>query len=300
MRKTLLGIYLIIICIYLLPISSMAQNNKYIQRFVDLRAKIVDKNNGYFSPEGAPYHSIETFMVEAPDHGHQSTSEAYSFWIWMEAMYGRVQGDWAPLNSAWATLAKQTIPADTLQPTNSNYVLSGGKATFAAEYPQPSMYPSALDNSVPVGTEPVSKELYNTYGTSNIYGMHWLFDCDNFYGFGIKGASNAKPSYINTFQRGEQESTWETVPQPCYELFKSGGTYGFLDLFVKESGAPSKQWKYTNAPDADARAVQAIFWATEWAKAQGKTAGAVPAALASKMGDYLRLAMFDKYFKPIG
>jgi uncharacterized protein YjdB len=286
---------------FLLVYSNLfAQNNAYIQRFIDLRAKIVDPSVGYFSPEGAPYHSIETLMVEAPDHGHQSTSEAYSFWIWLEAMHGRVSGDWSALNSAWTTLAKQIIPADSLQPTSSNYVLNGGKATYAAEYPLPSMYPSALDNSVPVGTEPVSKELYNTYGTASVYGMHWLLDCDNFYGYGIKNSPNAKPSYINTFQRGEQESTWETVPQPCYDLLKWGGPNGYLDLFVKESGASAKQWKYTNAPDADARAVQAIYWAVEWAKQQGKSASVVPAALASKMGDYLRLSMFDKYYKPIG
>ena len=29
-------------------------------------------------------------MVEAPDHGHETTSEAFSFWIWLEAQYGRV------------------------------------------------------------------------------------------------------------------------------------------------------------------------------------------------------------------
>jgi hypothetical protein len=299
-KNNLLIAILIINCFVTIPINLLAQNNKYIQRFLDLRAKLVNPATGYFSPEGAPYHSIETLMVEAPDHGHESTSEAYSFWIWLEAMYGRIQGDWGPLNNAWATLERHTIPADSLQPTNSAYVTGGAKATYASEYPLPSMYPSALDGSVPVGTEPVSKELYNTYGTPNVYGMHWLFDCDNFYGYGIKGSPNAKPSYINTFQRGEQESTWETVPQPCYDLFTSGGKNGFLDLFVKESGTPSKQWKYTNAPDADARAVQALYWATEWAKAQGKTASDVPASLASKMGDYLRLAMFDKYYKPIG
>ena len=32
----------------------------------------------------------------------------------------------------------------------------------------------------------------------------------------------------------------------------------------------AKQWKYTNAPDADARAVQAAYWAQTWAEAQGK------------------------------
>jgi hypothetical protein len=34
--------------------------------------------NGYFSPLGIPYHSVETFMVEAPDYGHETVSETYS------------------------------------------------------------------------------------------------------------------------------------------------------------------------------------------------------------------------------
>ena len=41
--------------------------------------KIKDPANGYFSPEGVPYHSVETLMVEAPDHGHETTSEAFSY-----------------------------------------------------------------------------------------------------------------------------------------------------------------------------------------------------------------------------
>ena len=44
--------------------------------------------NGYFSPEGVPYHAVETLLVEAPDYGHETTSEAYSYWMWLEAAYG--------------------------------------------------------------------------------------------------------------------------------------------------------------------------------------------------------------------
>ena len=63
----------------------------------------------------------------------------------------------------------------------------------------------------------------------------------------------------------------------------------------------AKQWKYTNAPDADARAVQAAYWADTWAKAQGKGADvSATVAKAAKMGDYLRYSMYDKYFKKIG
>ncbi len=90
------------------------------------------------------------------------------------------------------------------------------------------------------------------------------------------------------------------MPQPTCDAFKYGSTNGYLDLFTGDSSY-AKQWKYTDAPDADARAVQAAYWADVWAKAQGK-GGDVSATVgkAAKMGDYLRYAMYDKYFKKIG
>lgn len=293
----------IVIIVCLLSFNSVfSQYNEYTQRFLDLREKIYDPNNGYFSPDGVPYHSVETLICEAPDYGHETTSEAYSYWIWLDAMYGGVTGDWSPLNNAWSVMEAKAIPTADLQPTAGGYNPSS-PATFAAEHPLPSDYPSPLESDVPVGTDPVSPDLTATYG-SNIYGMHWLFDCDNFYGYGNKGDGVSTPSYINTFQRGEQESVWETVPHPSWENFSWGsddGT-GFLKLFIDEGGnAPAEQWRYTNAPDADARAVQAMYWASEFAREQGlNPASTLPMAKASEMGDFIRLAMFDKYFKPIG
>ncbi len=270
-------------------------DNAYIMKFLDQYGKI--KNSGYFSPEGVPYHSIETLIVEAPDHGHETTSEAFSFWLWLEAQYGRVTQNWAPFNNAWTVMEKYIIPSHADQATAG----SAGTPQYAAEHNLPSQYPSALEASVPVGQDPLRSELQSTYGTGDIYGMHWLLDVDNTYGFGRCGDGTTRPAYINTFQRGTQESVWETVPQPSCDTFKHGGPNGYLDLFVKESSAPAKQWKYTNAPDADARAVQAAYWALTWAKAQGKQADvAATVAKAAKMGDYLRYALFDKYFKKIG
>ncbi|CAM5733743.1 hypothetical protein SHIRM173S_05887 [Streptomyces hirsutus] len=96
------------------------------------------------------------------------------------------------------------------------------------------------------------------------------------------------------------ESVWETVPQPTCDAFKYGGKNGYLDLFTQDASY-AKQWKFTNAPDADARAVQAAYWADLWAKEQGK-GGDISAtvAKAAKMGDYLRYSMYDKYFKKVG
>ncbi|HKN97833.1 MAG TPA: glycoside hydrolase family 48 protein, partial [Pseudonocardiaceae bacterium] len=268
-------------------------------RFTQMYNDIKNPANGYFSPEGVPYHSIETLIDEAPDQGHETTSEAFSYWLWLEAEHGQASGDWAPFNSAWATMEKYIIPSHADQPTNANYNASK-PATYAAEHPQPSQYPSQLDSSVSVGSDPLAAELKSAYGTDDIYAMHWLLDVDNTYGFGHCGDGTTRVAYINTFQRGPQESTWETVPQPACDTFKFGGPNGYLDLFTKDSSY-ARQWKYTDAPDADSRAIQAAYWAYTWASAQGK-ASQVSAAVANaaKMGDYLRYSFFDKYFKNPG
>ncbi|MFI7543943.1 glycoside hydrolase family 48 protein [Actinoplanes sp. NPDC049599] len=268
-------------------------------RFTQLYNDIKNPANGYFSPEGVPYHSIETLIDEAPDQGHETTSEAFSYWLWLEAEHGQATGDWAPFNSAWTTMEKYIIPSHADQPTNDKYDPSK-PATYAAEHPLPSQYPSQLETGVSVGTDPLANELKSAYGTSDIYGMHWLLDVDNVYGFGHCGDGTSRVTYINTFQRGPQESTWETVPQPSCDTFAHGGPNGYLDLFTKDASY-AKQWKYTNAPDADSRAVQAAYWALTWATAQGKQSQLSTAvANAAKMGDYLRYSFYDKYFKNPG
>ncbi|MFD4635676.1 glycoside hydrolase family 48 protein [Lentzea sp. NPDC058436] len=270
--------------------------------FLDQYNKIKDPASGYFRKFGdllVPYHSVETLMVEAPDHGHQTTSEAFSYYLWLEASYGRVTGDWAPFKSAFASMEKFIIPAKADQPTNDKYDPSK-PATYAPEHPRMDQYPAVLDSAVPVGQDPIAAELKTAYGNSDVYGMHWLIDVDNTYGFGRCGDGTTAPAYINTYQRGSSESVWETIPQPSCDTFKHGGPNGFLDLFTKDASY-AKQWKYTNAPDADARVVQVALLAQQWATAQGK-AGDISAEIgkSAKMGDYLRYAMFDKYFKRIG
>ncbi|MFI8205144.1 glycoside hydrolase family 48 protein [Streptomyces sp. NPDC085937] len=286
-------------------VTQLGATKSYEARFLELYDKITDPANGYFSPEGIPYHSVETLIVEAPDHGHETTSEAYSYLLWLQAMYGRITGDWTRFNDAWGTMERYAIPTAADQPTTSFYDPSK-PATYAPEHDTPDEYPSQLDSNVSVGRDPIAAELKSAYGTDNVYGMHWIQDVDNVYGYGNSpgkceaGPSDTGPSYINTFQRGPQESVWETVTQPTCDAFKYGGTNGYLDLFTKDASY-AKQWKFTNAPDADARAVQAAYWADLWAKEQGKggeVAGTV--AKAAKMGDYLRYAMYDKYFKKVG
>lgn len=286
-------------------VTQLGATKTYDARFLELYGKITDPANGYFSPEGIPYHSVETLIVEAPDHGHETTSEAYSYLLWLQAMYGKVTGDWSKFNGAWDIMERYMIPTHADQPTNSFYNASK-PATYAPELDTPAQYPAPLDTGVSVGPDPIAAELRSTYGTDDVYGMHWLQDVDNTYGYGNEpgrceaGPTATGPSYINTFQRGSQESVWETVPQPTCDAFKYGGKNGYLDLFTQDASY-AKQWKFTNAPDADARAVQAAYWADLWAKEQGN-GGDISAtvAKAAKMGDYLRYSMYDKYFKKVG
>jgi chitodextrinase len=276
--------------------------NAYTQRFLDLWEELHNPANGYFSPEGVPYHSRETLICEAPDYGHETTSEAYSYWAWLETMYGFVTQDWTPLSRMFDNMETYIIPTSLDQPTTASAYNPASPAQFAPEFDVPDQYPTPLNSSVTVGQDPIANELRATYGTPEIYGMHWLIDVDNWYGYGRRGDGVSRPAYINTFQRGPQESVWETVTQPSWENFRWGGgaMRGFLPLFILDS-TYTQQWRYTNAPDADARLIQAMYWAKQFADAQGGNAtvdGLV--SKAAKMGDYLRYSLFDKYFKSMG
>jgi len=271
---------------------------RYGEEFLELYNKIKAPANGYFSPEGVPYHSVETLLVEAPDHGHETTSEAFSYWLSLEAMYGRATENWAPFNNAWNIMERYIIPAETQGGYNPS-----DPADYAPEANRPDLYPQQggkLDSSISVGQDPLYTELTQTYGSNRVYGMHWLLDVDNVYGYGKCGDRTTKPAYINTYQRGPQESVFETVPHPSCETFNFGGPSGYLPIFLGDSSY-TRQWRYTNAPDADARAIQAAYWALKWAKEQGKQADiSATITKAAQMGDYLRYAMYDKYFKNPG
>lgn len=285
----------------MIPTNVLAakSTNKYQQRFEELYSDIHDSSNGYFSSHGIPYHSVETLIVEAPDYGHETTSEAFSYYVWLEAMKGKFSGDFSSFEKSWDILEKYMIPAEKDQPNSSMGTYSPNKpATYAPEHELPNKYPARLDFGATVGQDPIHNELVSAYGTNTIYGMHWLLDVDNWYGFGQHGDGTSSPSYFNTFQRGEQESCWETIPQPCWEEMKFGGRNGYLDLFTGDNNY-ARQFKYTNAPDADARVIQATYNAYLWAKDKGVDISKYTKK-ASKMGDYLRYALFDKYFRKIG
>ncbi|MBW5449426.1 cellulose 1,4-beta-cellobiosidase [Cohnella sp. CFH 77786] len=269
-------------------------------RFLQLYNQIKNPANGYFSPEGIPYHSIETLISEAPDYGHMTTSEAYSYWLWLETLYGYYTGDWSHLEAAWDNMEKYIIPVNEgdgkeEQPTMGSYN-PNSPATYAAEKPYPDQYPSQLSGQYAAGQDPLDAELKATYGNNQTYLMHWLVDVDNWYGFGNLLNPTHTASYVNTFQRGEQESVWEAITHPSQDNKTFGKTNeGFMSLFTKENQAPAAQWRYSNATDADARAVQVMYWA----KQLGYNNSAY-LNKAKKMGDYLRYGMYDKYFQQIG
>jgi hypothetical protein len=90
------------------------------------------------------------------------------------------------------------------------------------------------------------------------------------------------------------------VPHPSCDTQRFGQPgAGFPPLFIQ--GSTGNQWRYTNATDADARAVQAAYWALIWATEQGNQSQiSASVAKAAKMGDFLRYGFYDKYFKNPG
>ncbi|MCX6130468.1 MAG: endoglucanase [Proteobacteria bacterium] len=262
-----------------------------IDRFLTLWWQLHDPRNGYFSPLNIPYHSAETLIVEAPDYGHLTTSETFSYWAWLETSFAYYTHDYSMLRYVYQIIDNYAIPK--FQPNVGSHNPES-PAVFARENASPKNYPSPLEQQVPIGKDPIADELRTQYGQS-IYGMHWLLDTSNWYRFG----SQEQPTFINTFQRGTQESVWETVPHPSIEEFKFGAAnQGYLSLFVADSAGYKRQWRYTNAPDADARLIQATWQAQEFAKAQGQPEAILDlVGKATRMGDYLRYSMFDKYFK---
>jgi hypothetical protein len=281
-------------------VTAAASATGYDAWFLSLYDDITNTSNGYFSPLGIPYHSAEELIVEAPDYGHETTSETYSYWLWLAADYGRVTGDWTEFNTAWSNMQQYMIPNAANQPGCSAYNPSS-PATYGPEEPSPSDYPVALNSSVPVGSDPLYSELNSTYGGCTIYAPMWIMDTDNRYGFGQQEDGTSTPSWINSYQRGPEESVWDTIPQPDWDSLKYGESgSGYLSLFNNGGGSFAAQYKYTDAPDADARLIQAAYWAEQYATAQGNQSQlSSTMADAAKLGDFLRYSMFDKYFKQI-
>jgi hypothetical protein len=283
----------------------------YLDRFHTMYTDMKTPANGYFGPKtgtyaySVPYHCIETLICEAPDWGHESVSETASFWVGLEAWKGLLDGDWTGFNKAWTTIDGVYVPSTANQPVN--VYLPSSPADYTPEGDTPNAYPTLGDPNAAKGVDGLYQELLTTYGTKGVYLMHWIVDVDGAYGF-HNGDGATTNVYINNYQRGLQESAWETIPQPEWEDFDFGNTYGYLPIFSQgtptypaAANAYGKQWRYTCAPDAESRAIQWAFWANKWATAGGAASSvATSMGRAKKMGDYLRYCLMDKYFRQIG
>lgn len=297
----------------------------YADRFRWMYDALKKSSNGYYGPidvgsqsnvneplRSTPYHCPERIICEAPDWGHESVSETASFMVGLEAWKGIIDGSWTGYSQAWDTIETQYIPEGLLQFSVNAYNPSS-PADYQPEADTPNSYPTLGDSAAAKGVDGLYDELVTTYGNTRMYLMHWLLDVDGVYGYQSRGPvgvnfTRTRNVYINNYQRGLQESAWETITHPSIEYFANGSAYGFLPLYSK--GLPTypeaefaydKQFRYTCAPDAEARAIQWAFWANKYASQSGSaTAIATATQRSKKMGDYLRYAMMDKYFRKIG
>jgi hypothetical protein len=274
-------------------------DDTYANRFLSLYDDVVTNGleNGYLSKNnvisggfGVPYHSIEEVIVEAPDYGHETTSEAVSYLVWVAAMRDNLAKkdpnvpNSNDLAKAWKTM-EVMIPK-----TQTGFMRNTPSATYNDEWQDPTKYPTDMMTGNN-GVNPIHQYFSSAYGSdTGLYLMHWLGDVDNWYGFG----EGKTFTFINTFQRGEQESCFETVPHPSIETLKYGNSRGLVGIFSTEP-QPAAQWRYTNAPDAEDRAIQAVYWANKWGVGDASIS-----SLAGKMGDQTRNNMFDKYYKAMG
>ena len=286
-------------------------NESYASMFASLYDDVITNGveNGYLSSQtnggdsfGIPYHSVETLCVEAPDYGHETTSEAMSYISWVAAMHdilvnnGTIEGTSGDLKKAWKTMEAiipgwSTASGRTDVQYNTIWNKDRLKADSAPELDTPNEYPT--HNQGGDAVNPLYNAYKAAYGSDNgYYLMHWLADVDDWYGF---GGGNGKFTFINTFQRGEQESCFETVPHPCLEELKYGNSQDGIKGIFNGVGNVAAQYAFTNAPDAEDRAIQAVYFANQFGAGNDEVT-----ALAGKMGDQCRNDMFDKYYKKIG
>ncbi len=303
-----------------IPENFDGTDTSYKARFMSLYTDVLTNGqaNGYLSSNstvsggfGIPYHSVEEVCVEAPDYGHLTTSEAMSYLVWIAAMRDYIvendstYGTTGDLTKAWETM-EYMVPGwkDTSTATTKSVQTGFWGGTPSAQYSSdepatPDLYPSGTDANN-TGEDPIYSYFQTAYKSDvGVYLLHWLADVDDWYGYSGRfnsGKDLGSFTFINTFQRGEQESCFETIPHPSVETLEYGITgRGIIAAFNCESN-PAKQWRYTNAPDAEGRAIQGVYFASRY----GVSGYSSLASDAGKMTDYLRGDMFDKYYKPIG
>ena len=250
-------------------------------------------------PRGRALPRRRDAAVEAPDHGHETTSEAYSYWLWLEAAYGKVTRDWSYLNRAWKNMERYIIPTLADQPTNMAYT-DRKPATYAPEGDTPAALPVAAEQHRAGRPRPA--------GAGAVRQLRPRRPSTACTGSSTSTTGTASASAA-TAPRGRRTSTPSSAGRRsrCGRRSRSrpattSSPAARTATWTCSSSRASRrqQWKYTDAPDADARAIQAAYWAKTWADKDGGSPIVADLAKAAKMGDYLRYAMFDKYFKTIG
>lgn len=265
----------------------------YQNRFMEMWQKINNPTNGYISKEGIPYHSVEKLIIEAVEYGHRSTSEAISEKLWLDAVYAYYTRDWSYFKNDWDVMEKYFIPTPEEQPNINSYT-PNNPAGFCPEFEDPAKYPVPVNSSAPNGLDPIYNELKAKHGVYP-YLMAWNLDVDNWLGFNNPFNPEGRVSKSKLFERGPNESTWETIPHAAYDAAPQGPN-SYYDIFVQTT-AP--QWRYTSAPDAELRVIQVMYVAEQFAKAQGVDLSEY-VAKAAKMGDWMRYCLFSKYFRAVG
>ncbi|MBQ8514743.1 MAG: Ig-like domain-containing protein [Ruminococcus sp.] len=333
-------------CTALLPTAASAAGNRtepeaygddtYAARFMSLYDDVITNgvDNGYMSKDstvsgglGVPYHSVEELCIEAPDYGHETTSEAMSYLVWVAAMRDNIVNDAkngeitvkgekdastetvGDTAKAWLTMEATLVPD-----AQGKFMTmgSGLSATYSDEWQKVEDYPTNMASGN-TAQNPIHQNFCNAYGNDGgLYLMNWLADVDDWYQFGTGVSSQYKQknvsgsfTLINTFQRGEQESCWETIPHASVEELKFGVPGNGMKAFFNTESQVAKQFAYTNAPDAEDRAIQAVYAANRWGvgdqQVNSKWGGSQSLTqLAAKMGDECRNNMYDKYYKDLG
>lgn len=294
----------------------------YLTRFNLVYDATHADENEYFGPTTGPIArqrvvpkhiaGIDSKIInEAPDCGGETVSETASFWVGLEAWKGWVSGhqgtpDWSGYKNCWDKIDKYYVPSMTNAPFSEYNPES--PADYTPEGELPSMYPRLSQPNAQKGVDPLWDDLKATYNSDRMHLMHWIIDVEGDYGF-KNGDGQTTCVFINTYERGLQESSFETITHPAWNDWNNGGgEYGFEPLYTQ--GAQDypaamfdwgKKWSYTCAPDSEIRAVQWAFWAGKFAAEQSQTTAIAPEqSQARKMGDYARYVLFDKYFRKIG
>ncbi|MCQ2469602.1 MAG: cellulose 1,4-beta-cellobiosidase, partial [Ruminococcus sp.] len=176
------------------PVVASAES--YADAFASLYDDVITNGeaNGYLSDQkngssfGIPYHAKETLVVEAPDYGHETTSEAMSYIVWVAAMHdalvadGQISGS-SDLKKAWATMEALIPGWSTASGRNTEIKYSSIwkqdklKADTAEEGDSPSDYPTSQPGVDALN--PMFDAFKSAYGSDNgYYLMNWLADVD--------------------------------------------------------------------------------------------------------------------------